>query len=152
MYIPQETINTDNLEFQKVSVNIFNSIILIGWSKDGEKLDSVLTFNKVPGLSDIFKIIAGSHSAAINNKGKWFIWGVTQFGDFNKPTKIWKIFKDHKNAFDKIRNISIGYGFTMIVNKEGELYSWGNNKHVKLDKNEESFPLQSIISRSNVTI
>ncbi|OMJ86156.1 hypothetical protein SteCoe_12355 [Stentor coeruleus] len=74
---------------------------------------------KVEGLDGVRvnKILCSGHSAALTEMGDVYVWGTGIFGEFVVPYKI------ASNA----QNISLGSNFTIIIDENFSIYSWGNN-------------------------
>ena len=86
---------------------------------------SVLSPMKVESLEkyNITKVSAGHHSAAITDKGDLFIWGTGAFGEYDTPTLFSTL---------KATDISIGSTFGVLLDTNGNLYSWGTNSNGEL--------------------
>jgi len=67
----------------------------------------------------IVSIAAGGYSAAITDKGKVYLWGTCTFGKLLKPTLI----KELSNA----KHISIGASFGLMLDREGQVFVWGES-------------------------
>jgi len=89
-------------------------------------------FKRLDNLSEIIKIRAGGHSGAIDQFGKLFLWGNSFLGDFETPKEIDKILPHLKKDIGRIRSLDISNDFTMMLNKKGQLYSWGLNNSGQL--------------------
>ena len=89
-------------------------------------------FKRVPYLSDINTVVAGTHSAAISISQKLYLWGIKTSIDYTKPTKIYEIYPDMKQDLHKIKSISMNSDFMVWQNHKNEVYSWGSNTYGEL--------------------
>lgn len=68
-------------------------------------------------------IAAGSHSAAVSVEGNLFVWGTGIFGEWLSPKLV------SSGNFD---TLSLSSGFGVAMDRDFNLYSWGNNTHGQL--------------------
>ena len=68
----------------------------------------------------ITNITAGYHSAAISPRGELYVWGECALGTFTSPQKI---------SWNKteIAAVQMGKNFTMILDKKGYIWGFGDN-------------------------
>ena len=78
---------------------------------------------EIPSLSGIVAISANHHSAAIGRRGELYFWGTGVFGTFFDP----KIVVDAD-----ITEVSVGGCFGVAKDKDGLLWTWGQNSHGEL--------------------
>ena len=92
----------------------------------GNNLASFLPF-KISKIQHekVVSIFAGSHSAAITEKGDLYVWGSETFGDIAEPIK----FNETNNKFI---DASIGLDFGVGLDMEGMLHFWGENQSGQL--------------------
>lgn len=74
---------------------------------------------------NVVSIFAGSHSAAITEKGDLYVWGSENFGDLGEPTKF-------NGPNNKFIDASIGLDFGVALDMEGMLHFWGENQSGQL--------------------
>lgn len=81
---------------------------------------------RVRGLDGVFiqKIACGGHSAAISDKGHLYIWGSSSLGEHLAPHKL--------NFSSRVKEISIGGTFTVVVLQDMSSYAWGDNSSGEL--------------------
>ena len=77
-------------------------------------------------LQNIVKIASNHHSAAISEQGDLYFWGTGVFGTFYEPQIV-------KGG---IVDVSIGGSFGILRDKEGLLWSWGQNDFGELGQND----------------
>ena len=82
-------------------------------------------------LKDIKELSAGDyHTAVIDKDGKLLTWGANWDGelgdgtsiDRNFPVELGGGFADHK-----WKAVSAGVGYTVAIDENGKIYTWGNN-------------------------
>ena len=70
---------------------------------------------------NVVSIHAGNHSAAITEKGDLYLWGSGTFGELLFPLKI-------NDINQKFVDVSLGFGFGIAVDINGQLHFWGDNQ------------------------
>ena len=82
----------------------------------------------------IIKVFSGdSHTAAITNDGRLYIWGYNingQLGDgtnIDKKTPIEINSKLKLTSGEKVIDVSLGYSFSMALTNYGRVFTWGKN-------------------------
>ena len=93
----------------------------------GNSLGQLGTGNKRSSLLPVLidsnlrfkKISCGSHSAAISEENKLYIWGTGLFGEWLSPKLITEI--------NKPRDVNIAGSSGYAIDKEGNVWSWGSN-------------------------
>ena len=78
-------------------------------------------------MSNIKTIACNHHSAAIGSRGELYFWGTGVFGTFFEP----KVIVDAD-----ITEISIGGSFGIAQDKQGLLWTWGQNSNGELGLND----------------
>ena len=78
---------------------------------------------EIRSLNGIVAISCNHHSAAIGSRGELYFWGTGVFGTFFDP----KIVVDAD-----IMEVSVGGCFGVAKDKEGLLWTWGQNSHGEL--------------------
>lgn len=73
---------------------------------------------------NVVSVFAGSHSAAITEKGDLYIWGSGVFGEFSQPNKM--------NSDEKFIDACIGFGFGIGIDMNEQLHFWGENQSGQL--------------------
>ena len=67
-------------------------------------------------------IAACTFSAAVaKDTGSLYLWGTGTFGEFRTPHRVKKI-------KEKVKEVSIGHHFGMVLTEERSLYTWGTNQ------------------------
>ena len=74
---------------------------------------------------NVVSIFAGSHSAAITEKGDLYVWGSETFGDIGEPIKF-------NGPNNKFIDASIGLDFGAGLDMDGMLHFWGENQSGQL--------------------
>lgn len=83
-------------------------------------------------------IVAGkNHTAIVDDEGSLWIWGSNKYGqlglghnnDVSTPTQV-ELKKN--NVTVKVSSIALGENHTAIVDKIGNLWTWGSNNHYQL--------------------
>lgn len=87
----------------------------------GSKLTSYSPV-RVRALEDCFieKVAAGSHSAALSDRGEIYIWGSEAFGESLLPQKLNKLPASFKD-------IALGTAFGLAVDRLNQVWTWGSN-------------------------
>lgn len=84
---------------------------------------------KVP----IHKIACGSyHSLAIDHTGALYSWGEALYGQTGsgrkkKEPKPFKVDIEVEGEIRKIEKVAGGYGHTLCLTEQGEIFGWGLN-------------------------
>jgi alpha-tubulin suppressor-like RCC1 family protein len=79
----------------------------------------------------IYKVRAGSFSAALSLDGQLFVWGQGHFGRFDAPHRV----KCGKK-FD-ITDMQVSRaGLAALINKDGSVYTWGPNEAGQLGQGD----------------
>ena len=90
-------------------------------------------------MTNITKISAGYHSAAISLKGELYIWGNCALGDFWTPQKACK------NIDCPVVDIKMGDGFTIVIDMKGSVWGFGKNSSGELGNGD--FESRNIATR-----
>ena len=90
-------------------------------------------------MTNITKISAGYHSAAISLKGDLYIWGNCALGEFWTPQKACK------NIDCSVVDIKMGDGFTIIIDMKGNVWGFGKNTSGELGNGD--FESRNIATR-----
>ena len=80
----------------------------------------------IPELTNILNVCASTHSAAIDCDGRLFRWGQGVKGIYLAPLKI----ASPRPTF--IDEISMGFDFGIVKNRDGELFTYGLNSSGQL--------------------
>ena len=71
------------------------------------------------------QIAAGyDHVAALDDKGKIYVWGNDRLGQAILPTELQTAMISRKNL--NFVQLEAGYQFTVAVTEDGQVYTWGN--------------------------
>lgn len=102
----------------------------------------------VKGLENekIVKIAAGHFSAALNEKGRAYIWGTGVFGECILPTPL-------TGVKATIKDIEVGGSFGAVIDSKGLIYSWGSNSSGELGQGDyearaQAAQIPSLIDKS----
>lgn len=83
-------------------------------------------------IAGVRKISCNHHTAAINELGALFFWGTGVFGTFYEPRII---------VDADIEEVSVGGSFGIAKDKDGLLWSWGQNSSGELGQSDASTKL-----------
>lgn len=86
-------------------------------------------------ITGIKKLSCNHHTAAINEHGALYFWGTGVFGIFNEPRII---------IDSDIEDVSVGGSFGIARDKDGLLWSWGQNTSGELGHSDTSTKLYPI--------
>jgi uncharacterized repeat protein (TIGR02543 family) len=97
---------------------------------------SIFSLNQSEKIINISN--GASHSSALTNNGRVFMWGYNfsgQLGNGNKvnqisPVEITRNF--NLQTSDRITYISIGAYHSSAISAQGRVFMWGNNEHAQL--------------------
>lgn len=120
---PEEIIQVSCGVFHSGYLSVTGKVYTTGGNSFGQlglgNKKGTCVLRKVEGLDGdrVSKILCSGHSAALTDMGDVYVWGTGIFGEFVVPYKI------ASNA----QNISLGSNFTIIIDDNFSIYSWGNN-------------------------
>lgn len=75
------------------------------------------------------EIAAGSFSSSISESGDLYLWGSGVFGEFLTPHRV-------KTIQGMCINSSIGNNFGAAVNRDGYVYTWGDNEQGEIGQGD----------------
>ncbi len=89
---------------------------------------------QVNGLHDIIAISDGeSHNLALRRDGTVWAWGRNGDGELGIGKTGWGEFKPVQvQGLSDVKTISTGYRSSMVIDRNGRLWSWGLNEYGKL--------------------
>ncbi|XP_018319637.1 RCC1-like G exchanging factor-like protein [Agrilus planipennis] len=108
-----------------------------GWGADGQTglghFNSESRFTRVLGdiaNENIVKVSGRSDFVlAINDKGEVFGWGNTEYAQLDTPNDLQQVcnatFIEKCKGLGKIVDIAAGGSFCLILNEDGQVFSWG---------------------------
>ena len=82
---------------------------------------------RIPALTNIKSIACNHHSASIGARGELYFWGTGVFGTFFEPRIV---------VDSDITEVSIGGSFGIAKDKDGLLWTWGQNSNGELGLND----------------
>lgn len=82
---------------------------------------------EIPSLSGVKAIACNHHSAAIGSRGELYFWGTGVFGTFFEPRIV---------VDGDIVEVSVGGSFGIAKDKDGMLWTWGQNTNGELGLND----------------
>ena len=82
---------------------------------------------QIPTLDNIKSIACNHHSAAIGARGELYFWGTGVFGTFFEPRIV---------VDSDISEVSVGGSFGIAKDKDGLLWTWGQNSYGELGLND----------------
>ena len=82
---------------------------------------------EIPSLSGIKSISCNHHSAAIGSRGELYFWGTGVFGTFFEPKMV---------VEQDMVQVSVGGSFGLAKDKDGMLWTWGQNTNGELGLND----------------
>ena len=123
------------------TIALDNNGNLYAWGKNifGQLGDGTNVFKNTPILinraiinNTIVSITCGgSHTIALDNTGKVYIWGYNRNGEFGDGTNVDKNIPTLINNGDIANKVIVsilgGYNHTIAIDNTGKLYSWGYN-------------------------
>ena len=154
----QKLLNVDELKLSEknivqISAGIFHTVALDeegkvytwgdnggGQPGDGTTTNSVLPIclsdkdNELKGKRIVDISAGGIHTVAIDEEGKAYTWGNNEFGQLGDGTTTNSVLpicisdKDNELKGKKIISISAGGYHTVAIDKEGKVYTWGDNE------------------------
>lgn len=122
-------------DLQAVSCGVFHTLLLnssgkvyaMGGNSFGQlglgNKKSSSRPEKVQLEAYIIKIVCGSHSAAISDKGQLYVWGTGVFGEYLQPTRL---------NIPACKDVSIGGSYGIAVDISGNVFAWGANSNGEL--------------------
>ncbi|OMJ68832.1 hypothetical protein SteCoe_33607 [Stentor coeruleus] len=122
-------------DLQAVSCGVFHTLLLnssgkvyaMGGNSFGQlglgNKKSSSKPEKVQLEAYIIKIVCGSHSAAISDKGQLYVWGTGVFGEYLQPTRL---------NIPACKDVSIGGSYGIAVDISGNVFAWGANSNGEL--------------------
>lgn len=131
-----------------VAINKFNKVYSWGNNEYGQLGLKTTESQNLPqevDLKNISKIACGmDHTVAVTNSGRVYAWGDNmscQLGIAGTPIDIKYYSRYHEHKSDSanrrttptklklrnIENVSCGSAYTMVLNKSGRIYGWGEN-------------------------
>ncbi|CAG9855374.1 unnamed protein product [Phyllotreta striolata] len=136
-----------------------------GWGADGqtglEHYKNCSEFTKVNGDISSEKIVKVSSKSdfvmALNDKGEVFGWGNTEYGQITLPGGDQQISTPHHikmlDKLGKIKCVATAGAFCLVVNENGQVYSWGygllgTGPNVELSKTPVHIP-QTLFGRND---
>lgn len=100
------------------------------------------------------------HTLALSASGKVWAWGSNRYGqlgdgsesDRSKPVRV----MDGRKPLDDIIAVSAGFGLSLALNEDGEVWTWGSQgkangelQQVMIQKGEKLVPLEDIVAISS---
>ena len=144
------------------------------WVQDYKKIYEYNLINKTP-IQQIY--LSDSHTLMINNIGNIFLFGLNdrgQCGFFPKNDEIEEninldylysdmsisLYQYFDNLYGKIKNVSLGDGYSLILNNKGKIFSFGeylspniiNSSLNNLESKTINKNIKSINGRGNLNI
>lgn len=113
----------------------------------------------IEGLTNIVDIaVSTRHSLALNSSGEVLAWGANNSGELGVPSRTTdaSIYPLKVENLPKIKLIAVGHDFSLAIDENGQLWSWGVNKDNQLPNinasDEVSTPTLSIKDSRNTII
>lgn len=116
--------------FHTAFINIKGQVFTMGGNSFGQlghgNKKSTSMPERVKALDGIFitKVACGYCTAAICENGFLYLWGSGTFGEYLAPYKV--------HLPTRVKDVSIGSTFAVVVLQDMSVYSWGNNNNGEL--------------------
>lgn len=89
---------------------------------------------QVVGLTDVVGISAGSYkSMAVKSDGTVWVWGNNEYGQLGLDSTVYRSATPvNISVPNNIVSVSAGYDYFTAVDKNGNIWTWGNNQSCQL--------------------
>ena len=153
-YVPTKVVKDENVKFKYVSagdrhvlaLDENNNLWVWGVNYSGQLGDETISEQRYPKQirSSIKDISAGEYfSLALDTNGNIWSWGDNSSGQLgnNSTTKGNNPQKIETELNTKFKDISAGYNFSLALDIEGNIWSWGDNSSGQLGNNSTTSSL-----------
>ena len=148
----------DDITFPQIESNNYSTVTLkangevwsYGYNGYGQ-LGTGDTQNKIlptyTNINNIMQIALGkNHTVAVDKDGHVFTWGYNSYGQLGNGTtggtvleKVQVKSTDGEGVLENIVSVAAGDSFTMALDKDGNVYTWGYNSYGQLGNGDTNY-------------